>query len=71
MLLIFRAMLREGISDFSQVEDRRMKTEPPLRNFSGKLSDVVKGGTAVDAAGRIFVSLENGQLMCFTGAAAR
>jgi hypothetical protein len=28
-------------------------------------TDAVKGGTAVDAAGRIFVTLENGQLMCF------
>jgi len=28
-------------------------------------ADAVKGGTAVDANGRIFVSLENGQLMCF------
>jgi outer membrane protein assembly factor BamB len=28
-------------------------------------ADAVKGGTAVDAAGRVFVSLENGQLMCF------
>lgn len=26
---------------------------------------VVKGGTAVDAEGRIFVSLENGKLLCF------
>ncbi|MFT5470377.1 MAG: outer membrane protein assembly factor BamB [Verrucomicrobiales bacterium] len=25
----------------------------------------VKGGTAIDASGRIFVSLENGQLLCF------
>lgn len=25
----------------------------------------VKGGTAIDSAGRIFVSLENGQLLCF------
>ena len=29
-------------------------------------ADAVKGGTAVDAAGRVFVSLENGQLLCFT-----
>lgn len=29
-------------------------------------ANAVKGGTAVDAAGRIFVTLENGQLMCFT-----
>ena len=28
-------------------------------------ADAVKGGTAVDAAGRVFVTLENGQLMCF------
>ena len=28
-------------------------------------ADCVKGGTAVDASGRIFVTLENGQLMCF------
>lgn len=28
-------------------------------------ADAVKGGTAVDSAGRIFVTLENGQLMCF------
>jgi outer membrane protein assembly factor BamB len=27
----------------------------------------VKGGVAVDAAGRILVSLENGQLLCFVG----
>jgi outer membrane protein assembly factor BamB len=30
-------------------------------------SDAVKGGTAVDAAGHVFVTLENGQLMCFHG----
>jgi outer membrane protein assembly factor BamB len=28
-------------------------------------ANVVKGGTAVDSAGRVFVTLENGQLMCF------
>jgi outer membrane protein assembly factor BamB len=28
-------------------------------------SDAVKGGTAVDANGRVFVALENGQLWCF------
>ena len=28
-------------------------------------ADAVKGGAAVDAAGRVFVTLENGQLMCF------
>lgn len=28
-------------------------------------ADVVKGGTAVDASGRIYASLENGQLICF------
>ncbi|MEQ9410713.1 MAG: PQQ-binding-like beta-propeller repeat protein [Fuerstiella sp.] len=28
-------------------------------------ADVVKGGIAVDAAGRIYVTLENGQLHCF------
>lgn len=27
----------------------------------------VKGGTAVDASGRILVALENGQLLCFVG----
>jgi outer membrane protein assembly factor BamB len=27
----------------------------------------VKGGTAVDAAGHVFVTLENGQLVCFQG----
>lgn len=27
--------------------------------------DAVKGGTAVDATGRVFVSLEDGRLMCF------
>jgi hypothetical protein len=27
----------------------------------------VKGGTAVDAAGHVFVTLENGQLLCFQG----
>ena len=34
-------------------------------------AEIVKGGTAVDAEGRIFVTLENGQLMCFTGPAAK
>jgi len=29
-------------------------------------ADAVKGGTAIDASGRIFVTLENGQLYCFT-----
>jgi len=29
--------------------------------------DAVKGGTAVDAAGHVFVTLENGQLICFHG----
>jgi hypothetical protein len=28
-------------------------------------ANAVKGGTAVDADGRVFVTLENGQLMCF------
>ncbi len=28
-------------------------------------AEVVKGGTAIDHKGRIFVSLENGQLLCF------
>lgn len=28
-------------------------------------ADAVKGGVAVDGAGRIYVSLENGQLLCF------
>lgn len=28
-------------------------------------ADAVKGGTAVDSAGRVFVTLENGQLICF------
>ena len=28
---------------------------------------VVKGGTAIDHAGRVFVSLENGQVLCFAG----
>ena len=28
-------------------------------------ANAVKGGTAIDAASRIFVTLENGQLMCF------
>lgn len=28
-------------------------------------ADAVKGGTAVDAAGHVFVTLENGRLMCF------
>ena len=28
-------------------------------------ADAVKGGTAVDAEGRVFVTLENGQLICF------
>lgn len=28
-------------------------------------ADAVKGGSAIDASGRIFISLENGQLMCF------
>ena len=30
-------------------------------------ADAVKGGTAIDAAGHVFVTLENGQLMCFQG----
>jgi outer membrane protein assembly factor BamB len=30
-------------------------------------ADAVKGGTAVDAAGHVFITLENGQLMCFQG----
>jgi outer membrane protein assembly factor BamB len=30
-------------------------------------SAAVKGGTAVDASGQIFVTLENGMLLCFTG----
>ena len=29
--------------------------------------EVVKGGTAVDADGRIFITLESGQLICYTG----
>ena len=33
--------------------------------------DAVKGGTAVDAAGRVFVTLENGELMCFRRADVR
>ncbi len=32
-------------------------------------ADVVKGGTAVDHQGRIVVSLEDGQVLCFTGSA--
>lgn len=28
-------------------------------------ADAVKGGTAIDSSGRIYVSLENGQLLCF------
>lgn len=34
-------------------------------------SEVVKGGTAVDADGQIFVSLENGDLMCFADKIAK
>ena len=30
-------------------------------------ADAVKGGTAIDAAGHVFVTLENGQLLCFQG----
>ncbi|MBI1310402.1 PQQ-binding-like beta-propeller repeat protein [bacterium] len=30
-------------------------------------SNVVKGGAAIDAQGRILVTLENGQLLCFAG----
>jgi outer membrane protein assembly factor BamB len=30
-------------------------------------ADAVKGGTAVDAAGHVFVTLENGELLCFQG----
>ncbi|MCI0358876.1 MAG: PQQ-binding-like beta-propeller repeat protein [Planctomycetaceae bacterium] len=30
-------------------------------------ADAVKGGTAVDVAGHVFVTLENGQLTCFQG----
>ena len=33
-------------------------------------ANVVKGGTAIDHAGRILVTLENGQLLCFASAAA-
>jgi hypothetical protein len=29
-------------------------------------ADAVKGGTAIDGAGRIYVALENGQLHCFS-----
>jgi outer membrane protein assembly factor BamB len=32
-------------------------------------AEVVKGGTAVNASGQIFLTLENGQLMCFSGPA--
>ena len=32
-------------------------------------ADAVKGGTAIDAEGRLFVALENGQLWCFAGQA--
>ena len=28
-------------------------------------ADAVKGGTAIDQSGRIYVSLENGKLLCF------
>ena len=28
-------------------------------------ADAVKGGTAIDHRGRIYVSLENGRLLCF------
>ena len=28
-------------------------------------ADAVKGGTAIDSDGRLFVTLENGQLLCF------
>jgi outer membrane protein assembly factor BamB len=44
--------------DIRTGEDRELHTLP---------ADVVKGGTAVDAAGHVFVTLENGQLMCFQG----
>jgi outer membrane protein assembly factor BamB len=30
-------------------------------------ADAVKGGTAIDAAGHVFVTLENGRLLCFQG----
>jgi outer membrane protein assembly factor BamB len=30
-------------------------------------ADAVKGGTAVDAAGHVFITLENGELLCFRG----
>jgi outer membrane protein assembly factor BamB len=30
-------------------------------------ANAVKGGTAIDAAGHVFVTLENGQLLCFHG----
>ncbi len=30
-------------------------------------ADAVKGGTAIDAQGHVFVTLENGQLLCFQG----
>jgi hypothetical protein len=34
-------------------------------------ADAVKGGTAIDAGGRVFVSLENGELLCFESAGAK
>ena len=30
-------------------------------------ADAVKGGTAIDATGHVFVALENGELLCFQG----
>ena len=32
-------------------------------------ADAVKGGAAIDHAGRVFVTLENGQLLCYAPAA--
>ena len=43
--------------------------EPRLRSFADRFAspaDAVKGGTAIDHRGRIFVSLENGKLLCFS-----
>jgi outer membrane protein assembly factor BamB len=44
--------------DVRSGEDREVHALP---------ADAVKGGTAIDAAGHVFVTLENGQLLCFQG----
>jgi hypothetical protein len=44
--------------DIRTGEDRELHPLP---------ADAVKGGAAVDSAGHVFLTLENGQLLCFQG----